>query len=96
MKWIKWAVNADVVSLGQPALAEPGCDAWNTWDFFEDADDELVRKCFAVGADPGARDKEGRILADSGYAEAIAALLAARAEQGGPDPDAQGLGGHFR
>ncbi len=84
MKWIRWAVIAGVVSLGQAALAEPGCKDWNTRAFFENVDGELVRECLAAGADPNARDKDGitplHSAAESGHAEAINALLAASAD----------------
>ncbi len=88
MKWIRWAVIAGVVSLGQAALAEPGCKDWNTGAFFENADGALVRECLAGGADPGARDKGGitplHWATGGGRAEAINALLA-----GGADPKAR-------
>ncbi len=90
MKWIRWAVIAGVVSLGQAALAEPGCKDWNTRPlaFFRDADGELVRECLAAGADPNARNERGwtplQYAAWKGNAAAINALLA-----GGADPNAR-------
>ncbi len=103
MKWIRWAVIAGVVSLGQAALAA-GCNDWNTGAFFENADGELVRECLAAGADPGARNEERGITplhyaAGRDNAAAIAALLAAacrsqRAGQAWHNPAA--LGGLWR
>ena len=84
MNWIRWAVIAVVVSLGQAGLAQTGCDDWNTLDFFEDADGDLVRTCVAAGADPNARDENGwtplHSAAHQGWTEAIAALINAGAD----------------
>ena len=89
MNWIRWAVIAVVVSLGQAGLAQAGCDDWNTFDFFEDADGDLVRTCLAAGADHSARDENGitplHYAAFLGPTEAIAALLDAGADHNAQD-----------
>ncbi len=86
MNWIRGAVIAIVVSLGRDQPAQAGCDDWNTWGFFEDAEGDLVRTCLAAGADHNARDDYGHTplhrAAFSGRAEAIAALIAAGADPG--------------
>ena len=91
MNWIRWAVIAVVVSLGQAGLAQAGCDGWNTPGFFEGADGDLVQTCLAKGADPNARAENGDTplhkAARKGRTEAIAALLNAGADHNARDED---------
>ena len=42
------------------ALAQADCANWNSGGFFATAGAEDVRACLRAGADPDARDEEGR------------------------------------
>ena len=73
------AVIAGVISLGQAALAEPGCNTWNTGADLgaRNRHDhtplhraawsdhaEAIAALIAAGADAGARDERGRTTFD--------------------------------
>ncbi len=77
------------------ARAQADCANWQSGDFFKTASAADVRACLRAGADPGARDEDGRTLlhgaAGAGNTAAIAALLAAGADPGAQTKDGRTL-----
>ena len=85
LKWSEdgyWRLN-NARALSSPAS---GCDAWNTWAYFQSATVKEVRACLATGAAVAARTDEGGITAlhwaawNSEDPAVLAALLAAGAD----------------
>ena len=72
------------VALAAPVHAQVDCADWNTAAFFEVAGVLDVTRCLQIGADPDARDKDGKsplhFATDNGSAEAVMALLDASAD----------------
>ena len=52
------AVTACLTPAGAPAQSD--CADWNSYGFFETAGAGEVRACLRAGADPHARDEDGR------------------------------------